>query len=95
MPGRPRWCASAAGSASAWRPARCGHLDGRDSACDVVLDVGWLLDVWGRGLATLDGDLVLALDGDLALVVDWQLAPDPGAVPRATARWTTTALRPP
>ena len=74
-------------------PGACGHLDGRDSACDVVLDIGWLLDVWGRGLATLDGDLVLAVDGGLALAVDWQVADDPGAVPRATVRWRPVSTR--
>ena len=67
-------------------PHACGHLDGRASSCDVGLDLRWLLDVWGRGVATLDGDLVLAVDRERALVVDWRPA-GPGDMPRAGVRW--------
>lgn len=68
-------------------PHACGHLDGRASSCDVVVDLRWLLDVWGRGLATLDGDLVLAAEAGRALVVDWRTAPGSDAPPRASLRW--------
>jgi hypothetical protein len=63
----------------------CGRLDGRQSCCEVVLDVGWLLDVWGRGLADRGGDLVLATDPGRALVLEWQV--DQGRAPYAAAVW--------
>ena len=71
-------------------PHACGHLDGRASSCDVVVDLRWLLDVWGRGVATLDGDLVLAVDRSRALVVDWRPA-GPDDTPRAGVRWRPLA----
>ena len=43
-------------------PAVAGRLDGRASWCEVAVDSRWLLDVWGRGLAVVDGDLVLGAD---------------------------------
>jgi hypothetical protein len=43
-------------------PQVAGVLGGRASWCEVVLDGGWLLDVWGRGLAVVDGQLVVAAE---------------------------------
>jgi len=43
-------------------PQVAGVLGGRASWCEIVLDGGWLLDVWGRGLAVVDGQLVVAAE---------------------------------
>jgi hypothetical protein len=41
-------------------PRVLGRLDGRASWCEVTVDPDWLLEVWARGLAVVDGALVLA-----------------------------------
>lgn len=40
-----------------------GLLAGRDSWCRLTLPRSWLVDVWGRGVATVDGHFVASIDG--------------------------------
>ena len=39
-----------------------GALDGRASWCHLQLDLRWMLDVWGPGLAVVSGHFVVAAD---------------------------------
>jgi hypothetical protein len=59
------------------RPAISGRLLGRDSWCRLRLGADWLVEVWGRGIAVVDGHLVVAVEDDhgpdlAALVVRWE-----------------------
>jgi hypothetical protein len=45
-----------------------------------MIDVAWLVEVWGRGAAVVDGDLVLALEDGWARAVRW-VPGDGGLVP--------------
>ena len=59
-------------------PAVAGSVRGRASRVDITVDRRWLVDVWGRGAAVVEGQLVLALEDRRAQVVRW--APDGGAL---------------
>lgn len=61
-------------------PAVEGRLDGRASAVRVVVDVSWIVAVWGRGIEVLDGDLVVDADDRSATVLRWSAAPGGGLV---------------
>ncbi len=59
------------------RPAISGRLAGRSSSVELALSLGWLAEVWGRGLAVSNGRFVAGVDqrGDGSLVgqiVRWQ-----------------------
>ena len=41
-----------------------GRLAGRQSWCELGLHVSWLVEVWGRDAALVDGHLVLAVDAE-------------------------------
>jgi hypothetical protein len=75
-------------------PTVTGRLDGSASWSEVVLDLDWLLRVWGQGLAVVDGRLVLDAvptaghaDGAARslLVLDWR--PNRAGIPTAHAMW--------
>jgi hypothetical protein len=52
-------------------PVVTGVLDGRNSSVAITVDRSWLPDVWGAGLASPSGELVVGRRGDAALVVRW------------------------
>lgn len=53
-------------------PRIAGRLALDGSGVDVVLDIGWLLDVWAKGAAVRDGEFVLARDDDSLTSVVWE-----------------------
>ncbi|MBM3683412.1 MAG: hypothetical protein FJW83_02555 [Actinobacteria bacterium] len=61
-------------------PVVRGRLDGRTSGAHLVVDVSWLVDVWGRGIAVVDGDLVVAADDRHASVLRWRRHPAGGLI---------------
>ncbi|MGH9154780.1 MAG: hypothetical protein ACRD1K_02750 [Acidimicrobiales bacterium] len=65
------------------RPWLRGALDHRSMEARVQVPLSWLVAVWARGRAVVDGCLVLEVHGDTAKVVRWERA-GPGPVEAVT-----------
>lgn len=66
-------------------PTITGTLDGRQSHVAITVDRRWLTDVWGAGIAVVDGSLVLGVSSEGAHAVRWDSQRHDGRIVRTPA----------